>query len=378
MIVGESSGIKSPEKSQGRAMTVGTTPDVTRTTIFVLVIGVLLVASLWTMQAFIGPLVWATAIVVATWPMLEGVQRRLGGSRALATTVMTLFMLVIFIVPFWLALGVLIDSSIDGVDVVRAYLKTGIGPPPSWLANVPFAGDRLTARWQELSAGGPEGFAEVIRPHIKSVAAWVIAITGGFGGIFVHFLLTVIIAAVLYANGEAAARGVRAFANRLAGVRGDASVVLAGQSVRSVALGVVVTALVQSALAGLGMWVCGVPHPGLLTAVIFVLCIAQIGPMLVLIPAMIWMFAHAGTGWAIAFLVWSIPVGILDNFLRPILISRGVELPLILIFAGVIGGLLAFGIIGLFLGPVILAVTYSSIVAWTSESPANPSKVPTP
>jgi predicted PurR-regulated permease PerM len=210
------------------------------------------------------------------------------------------------------------------------------------------------------------------------VAAWIVAITGGFGGIFVHFLLTVIIAAILYSNGEVAASGVRAFANRLAGVRGDASVVLAGQSVRSVALGVVVTAIVQTALAGLGLWVCGVPLPGLLTAVIFVLCIAQIGPMLVLIPAMIWMFAHAGTGWAIAFLIWSVPVGILDNFLRPILISRGVKLPLILIFAGVIGGLLSFGIIGLFLGPVILAVTYSSVVAWTSEASATTPKVQSP
>lgn len=346
-----------------------TTPDTTRITILVLVIGLLLVASLWTMQAFIGPLVWATAIVVATWPMLEGVQRKVGGSRALATTVMTIFMLIIFIVPFWLALGVLLDASVDGVDVVRAYLKNGLGPPPAWLAKVPLAGERLTQAWQELAGGGPEGFAEALRPHVKSVAAWIVALTGGFGGIFVHFLLTVIISAILYANGEAAASGVRAFARRLAAERGDASVVLAGQSVRSVALGVVVTALIQTALAGLGMWVCGVPHPGLLTAIIFVLCIAQIGPMLVLIPAMIWMFAHAPTGWAIAFLIWSIPVGILDNFLRPILISRGVELPLILIFAGVIGGLLAFGIIGLFLGPVILAVTYSSLGAWIAEKP---------
>jgi predicted PurR-regulated permease PerM len=341
-----------------------------RTTIMVLVIVLLLVASLWTMRAFIGPLVWATAIVVATWPMLEWTQRKFGGSRALATTAMTLFMLVIFIVPFWAALGVLLDASVDGVDVVRSYLKNGLGPPPSWLGSVPFAGERLTQEWQSLAAGGPEQFAEALRPYVKSVAGWVFAITGGFGGIFVHFLLTVIIAAILYANGEVAANGVRAFARRLASQRGDSAVVLAGQSVRSVALGVVVTALVQTALVGLGMWVCGVPHPGLLTAITFVLCIAQIGPMLVLIPAIFWMFSHASTGWAVVFLIWSIPVGFLDNFLRPILISRGVELPLVLIFAGVIGGLLSFGVIGLFLGPVILAVTYSSLGAWIADEPA--------
>jgi predicted PurR-regulated permease PerM len=351
-------------------MTVRTTPDVTRTTIMVLVIGVLLVASLWTMQAFIGPLVWATAIVVATWPMLESVQRRLGGSRALATTVMTLFMLIIFIVPFWAAIGVLLDASVDGVEVVRSYLKNGLGPAPSWLGGVPIVGERLTAQWQELASSGPEGFSEALRPYVKSVAAWIFAVTGGFGGIFVHFLLTVIISAILYANGETAANGVRAFARRLADQRGDSAVVLAGQSVRSVALGVVVTALIQTALVGLGLWVCGVPHPALLTAITFVLCIAQVGPMPLLIPAIIWMFSHANTGWAIAFLIWSVPVGFLDNFLRPILISRGVELPLILIFAGVIGGLLAFGIIGLFLGPVILAVTYSSLGSWIADAPA--------
>src|SRR4249919_298819 len=118
-------------------MNVGPSQDLTRTTLLVLIIGVLLVASLWTMQAFIGPLVWATAIVVATWPLLMWVQRHVGGSRALATAVMTIVMLVIFVVPFWAALGAMLDASVDGVEVVRSYLENGLGPPPHWLANVP-------------------------------------------------------------------------------------------------------------------------------------------------------------------------------------------------------------------------------------------------
>ncbi|HYJ39412.1 MAG TPA: AI-2E family transporter YdiK [Steroidobacteraceae bacterium] len=351
-----------------------TSPDLTRTTLGVLIIGVLLVASLWTMQAFIGPLVWATAIVVATWPLLMWVQRHLGNSRALATTVMVIVMLVIFVVPFWAALGVMLDASVDGVEVVRSYMKTGLGPPPDWLAKVPVAGERLTAKWQTLSAAGPEQFAETIRPYVKSVAAWLLAVTGGFGGLLGHFLLTVIIAGILYAQGEAAAMGVRAFASRLAGQRGDAAVILAGQSVQSVALGVVVTALVQTVLVGLGFFVAGIPHPGLLTAIVFVLCIAQVGPILVLIPAVIWMYSHASGVAATVFLIYSIPMALLDNFLRPILISRGVDLPLILIIAGVIGGLLAFGVIGLFIGPVILAVTYSSLGVWIADKPASEAK----
>jgi predicted PurR-regulated permease PerM len=346
-----------------------TPPDILRTTIMVVIIGVLLVASLWTMQAFIGPLVWATAIVVATWPLLLWVQRHVGGSRGWATTVMTLFMLLIFVVPFWAALGAMLDASVDGVEIIRSYLKNGLGPPPDWLNKVPFGGDRLNTQWQELSAGGPEQFAETIRPYVKSGAAWVLAVTGGFGGLLGHFLLTVIISGILYATGETAAGGVRAFASRLAGQRGDAAVILAGQSVQSVALGVVVTALVQTALVGISFWVAGIPHPGLLTAIVFVLCIAQLGPILVLIPAIIWMYSHASGMAATVFLIYSIPMVLLDNILRPILISRGVELPLILIIAGVIGGLIAFGVIGLFIGPVILAVTYSSLSVWVADKP---------
>ena len=355
-------------------MNVGPSQDLTRTTLGVLIIGVLLVASLWTMQAFIGPLVWATAIVVATWPLLLWVQRKLGGSRGWATTVMTLVMLLIFVVPFWAAIGAMLDASADGVEVVRSYMKNGLGPPPSWLESVPFAGKRLTAEWLELSAGGPEQFAETIRPYVKSVAAWMLAITGGMGGLLGHFLLTVIISGILYAQGEAAAAGVRAFATRLAGERGDAAVILAGQSVQSVALGVVVTALVQTTLVGLGFFVAGIPHPGLLTAIVFVLCIAQVGPILILIPAIIWMYSHASGMAATVFLIYSIPMALLDNFLRPILISRGVDLPLILIIAGVIGGLIAFGVIGLFIGPVILAVTYSSLGVWIADKPAAEAK----
>jgi predicted PurR-regulated permease PerM len=352
------------------------TPDVTRTTILVLVIGVLLVASLWTMAPFIGSLVWATAIVIATWPLLLWVQRKVGGSRALAATIMTLFMLVIFIVPFWMAIGALLDASAQGVDVVRAYMKEGLGPPPTWVSGIPFAGDRVTTEWQALAAGGPEAFAAKVQPYARTVAAWLVAVTGGLGGVFLHFLLTAILSAVLYSQGEVAARGVISFARRLASDRGENAAVLAGQSVQSVALGVVVTALVQTALVGLGLWVCGVPHPGLLTAVTFVLCIAQLGPIFVLLPAVIWMYANASAGWATALLIWSIPVGLLDNFLKPILISRGVDLPILLIFAGVIGGLIAFGVIGLFLGPVILAVTYKSLGTWIAEKPAPAAAAP--
>jgi predicted PurR-regulated permease PerM len=336
----------------------------------VLIIGVLICASLWTLLPFIGSLVWATAIVIATWPLLLWVQRHVGGSRAIATTIMTVFMLLIFIVPFWVAVGALLEGAAEGVDVMRSYLKDGLGAPPAWIESVPFAGKRLANEWQALSDGGPAAFAEAVRPYARSVASYMVAVTGGMGGMFLHFLLTVILSAVLYATGETAEKGVIAFARRVGDEHGAEAVILAGKSVQGVALGVVVTALIQTALVGLGLWVCGVPHPGLLTAITFVLCIAQIGPVPLLILAIIWMYGHASAGWSTALLIWSIPVGFMDNFLRPILISKGVELPLLLIIAGVIGGIVGFGVIGLFVGPVILAVTYASIGAWIADKPA--------
>jgi predicted PurR-regulated permease PerM len=172
---------------------------------------------------------------------------------------------------------------------------------------------------------------------------------------------------VLYAQGETAATGVRRFARRLAGERGESSFVLAGQAIRAVALGIVVTAIVQSAAAGIGLGVAGVPFAGVLTALVFVLCIAQLGPILVMVPAVIWMYWSGDALRASVFLVWSVFVVMMDNVLRPVLIKRGADLPLLLIFAGVIGGLIGFGIIGLFVGPVVLAVTYRLLESWVAD-----------
>jgi predicted PurR-regulated permease PerM len=160
---------------------------------------------------------------------------------------------------------------------------------------------------------------------------------------------------------------VRRLAYRIADERGENAAILAANAIRAVAQGVVITALVQSLLAGIGLAVIGVPYTPLLTALIFMLTIAQIGASPVLIPAVIWLFWKGSTGWGIAMLVWSIFVMSLDGFMRPMLIRRNANLPLLLIFAGVIGGLIAFGVIGLFIGPVLLAVGYTLMIAWIDD-----------
>ena len=190
---------------------------------------------------------------------------------------------------------------------------------------------------------------------------------GSAGGLFVHLLLTIAIAAVLYATGETAAAWCSRFGLRLAGSRGEQVVVLAGQAIRSVALGVVVTAIAQSLVAGIGLALAGVPRAGILSAVILMLCIAQLGPALVMVPAAIWLFATGATVPGIVVAVFTVMALTMDNFLRPFLIKRGADLPLLLILVGVIGGLLAFGLLGLFLGPVVLAITYTLLQNWIAE-----------
>ena len=341
--------------------------DLTRITLVILIVGVLISASLWTLRPFLGELIWAATIVVATWPLLLWVQRSAGGRRWVATLVMTVVMLVIFIVPFGLAIGVLFNSAAQGVELVRTYFNQGLDSPPAWVSNLPWVGARIAAKWQELAAGGPEALTATVQPYIRSGAGWVLSITGALGGVVVRFILVVIIAAILYAQGEHAAQGVVMFARRIGQDRGERAVRLAGMAVRGVALGVIVTALVQSLLAGLGLWVSGIPRPGLLVAGVFALCVAQLGPLPILAPAAIWLFWSGRVGWGSALLVWSVLVSALDNVLRPALIRRGVDLPLLLIIAGVIGGLIGFGIIGLFVGPVILAVTYTLLESWIRD-----------
>jgi predicted PurR-regulated permease PerM len=341
--------------------------DITRTILFVLVIGALLVGSAWTLLPFLNSLIWATTIAIATWPVLLRVERVTGGRRGRAVAIMTLTILLLFIVPFALAIGALMDAANRSPAVLGDFLEKGLGPPPSWVSTIPLLGHRIADRWQTVAAGGHQALLDFLEPYASAAAAWAVAATGGFGKILVLILLTILLVGILYAKGEMAARGALAFAHRLGGESGQRTIRLAAQAIRSVALGVVLTALIQAVLAGVGLYFCGIPHPGLLTAIAFMLGIAQIGPILVLAPAVIWLYWSGSTGWGTALLIWSLPVIMLDNVVRPILIRRGVQLPLLLIIAGVIGGLIGFGVVGLFVGPVVLAATYTLAKDWVTR-----------
>ena len=340
--------------------------DLTRTVLAVLLMVILIGASFWILRPFLLSIVWAAMIVVATWPLMLRLQARLR-SRALAVTIMSSAMVLVFVVPLVLAIQTLIDNA----DTIKGWINTlataSIPPPPEWLSRIPLVGAKLDDGWRSVAASGREGIAARLAPHAAAAAQWLLDALGGVGLLGIQFLLTVIIAVIMYTQGEAARAGLIRFGRRLAGDRGEGVVVLAGQAIRGVALGVVVTALAQTVLAGLGLVVAGIPFAGLLTGVVLLLCIAQAGPILVLAPAVFWLFWTDQTVWGVVLLIWTVIVGGMDNVLRPVLIRMGADLPLLLIFAGVLGGLFAFGIVGLFVGPMVLAVTYTLLKDWMGE-----------
>jgi predicted PurR-regulated permease PerM len=342
-------------------------PDLTRVTFQLLALGLIIASSAWILRPFLVALTWGTMIVVATWPLLIRAERRLGGRRAPAVALMTVVLLLTLVIPLSLAVTTIVGHTSQIVGWSRSLATLAVPPPPAWVGALPVVGAKVAARWRQLADAGPEVVPALLAPYASSAVRWVLRQVGSVGLLLLNFLLTVLVAGILYSTGERVGRGADRFARRLAGRHGENALQLAVQAIRAVALGVVVTAIGQAALAGIGLAIVGVPYAGLLTVVTFVFAVAQVGPVPVLLPAVIWVYATSGAAWGTGLLVWSVVCGTVDNLVRPWLIKRGADLPLLLIFAGVIGGLIAFGIIGLFIGPVMLAVAYTLLVDWVAR-----------
>jgi predicted PurR-regulated permease PerM len=344
--------------------------DLTLIVLAVLFLGGLIGTSIWVLRPFLGALAWATMIVVATWPLMLKVEKAVGNRRWLAVTIMSLIPLLLLIVPLSAAITTIVANVNTIAGWAKALTDFKLPAPPSWLAGLPLVGDSAIQLWQDVATEGVDVLTAKLAPYAGTLSRKFASEIGNFGVVFVQFLLTVVIAAILYAEGEHAATWMRRFGARLAGRRGEQMVVLSGQAIRGVALGVVVTALVQALIGGIGLAIARVPFATVLTAVMFMLAVAQIGAAPVMVVAVIWLYWTGSVGWGTFLLVVTVIVGTLDNFLRPVLIKRGADLPILLIFAGVIGGLIGFGLIGIFVGPMVLAVTYTLLRAWIEESDA--------
>lgn len=344
--------------------------DITHATLLVLFIALLGVLTFWVLSPFLTALLWAVVVCIAIWPILLRLQAFLGGRRWAAVAIMTAAILLVVFVPVTLALITIVNNAQHISAEIKSFETVALPSPPAWLGNIPFGGERMAAEWRRFVALDAEQRSAELTPYVQTALQWFVLHAGGVGRILIQFLLAAVISAIGFTRGEAVRDGILRFAQRLGGQQGRETAVLAARTIRGVVLGIVVTALVQAAIAGAGLLIAGVPAAGLLTAVILFLCLAQLGPLLVVIPAVLWLFWSGQTFSGTTLLVIGVVAGALDNVVRPVLIKRGADLPLLLIFAGVIGGLIAFGIIGLFIGPVVLAVAYTLLEAWMSARPS--------
>ncbi len=331
-------------------------------------ISILIVISFWVLSPFLPGFVWAGMIVIATWPVYTAIRRRVRNSRWIAASVMVMLIILLFVFP----LALLINSIVENSEPLMRWVKSPgqlTLPELYWLDSIPVIGPKLFASWTTLVASGGNAMMAKIQPYLGQGAAWFLTQLLSAGKFLFHLAIMLLFSALLYLQGEEAMRGFRHFALRLAGMRGDAAVLLAAMSVRAVALGVVVTALTQAIIGGLGLGLAGVPFAAILTVLIFICCVAQLGPLLIMIPSIIYLFWTGDTTWAVVMIVWAGIVATMDGVLRPYLIKMGADLPMVLILTGVIGGMLSLGMIGLFIGPVVLAVSYTLLKAWMNDVP---------
>ncbi len=316
-------------------------------------------------RPFITPIVWGVIIAVAIYPIYQRLNALLGGHQKIAAFLITLTFLVILIIPSVLLAATLVDS----VQFLAKGFVSGtltVPPPPESVASWPIVGEPLSRFW-ELASDNLEAALHQIAPHLKVVGSWLLSTAGGTGLGILQFIVAVIISGVLLAQKESCKHFAEMLMKRFAGERGQRFTELSEATVRSVALGILGVAAIQSLLAGLGFIVAGVPAAGLWALLCLLLSVIQIGITPIVIPIIIYLFNTADTFTAVAFLIWSIPVGLLDNILKPIFLGRGVATPMLVIFIGAIGGFLASGVVGLFIGAVILSLGYELFMAWLQD-----------
>jgi predicted PurR-regulated permease PerM len=317
------------------------------------------------LRPFISAALWAVVLCFTTWPMFLRLEEMLGGRRTLSSLIATLFLAAIIIVPVAILGATLADNVSGLVSASQRLIEEGPPNPPDWVASVPLVGSHIADYWNYLDQSSSIRLHELARllPAAKSIVVW-----GGAAlaeGIF-QIALSLLIAFFFYRDGHAAAAQLHAALHRIAGERGDRLLDLAGATIRAVVYGVLGTALLQGVVGAIGFAVAGVPGAVSLGFITFVLSFLPGGPAIVAAPAAFWLYRQGSLPWAIFMMAWGVMVGTLDNVVKPLLISRGGSTPMILVMLGVLGGAISFGVIGMFLGPTLVALGYSLFEQWTA------------
>jgi predicted PurR-regulated permease PerM len=322
------------------------------------------------LRPFIPILIWSIVLTVALYPAFDWLSSHLGHRPRIAAILTTLIVLAVFLGPAtWLGIGL-----VDGLKDMTDQLTSGelvLPTPPQSVRDWPLIGERLHEFWSQASSN-LEATLRQIAPHLKPLAGPVLAIARSAGSGTIKFILAVILAGFLFSSGPRLVATIRNMLARIVAERSKDFVALAGATIRTVAQGVIGVAVLQSLLAGIGLKIAGVPNAGLLAFAILVLGIVQIGSAPVLIPVIIWVWTARDVGAALLITIYLTLVGLSDNVLKPMLMGRGLSTPTLVIFIGVMGGTLAHGIVGLFVGPIVLAVAWELLMAWSHEEAAVP------
>ncbi|BAJ03112.1 AI-2E family transporter [Shewanella violacea] len=336
----------------------------------VIKIAVIFLVAIWCFEIikpFIMPIVWGGIIAVTLFPLVSQLSKKSSLSLARASALVTLVSLALLLIPAFLFSGALVSSTQDFIGEIQQGTLV-IPPPKESVAELPLIGNKLYSFWDQSSTN----LASVIKTHsveIKAVLAKAVSALGGFGMTVLQFVISIIIAGVLMTNAKGASEVCQKIAIRLAGSYGKELTKLSVATVRSVVQGVIGVAFIQSILSGIGMGVVGVPATGIWMLVVLLLAIVQLPPILILAPIMVYVFSVESTSVAIMFMVWGILVSASDAILKPMLMGRGVDIPMLVILLGAIGGMLMSGVVGLFVGAVVMGLGYKLFIAWIDAEP---------
>jgi len=327
----------------------------------------LLIGCFLVVRPFLMATVWAVIISLSTRNLFHRIERLVGGRQKTAATLTTLLLALVLLVPI-AALAMNVSSGMPAITArVEAMLQGGLHAPPSWLAGVPLVGKAAVSKW-EFYAANPDELREAARPYLTPLKDFLVAAVGGVSVGLLQFALALVLAGLLYVHGSRLRAMVDRIAFRLAGATGQRQVAVVRGTVVGVFKGLLGTCAVQAVLAMIGFWIAGVPEAFLLGMGTFFLSVVPGGPVVLWLPAALWLNSNGSTGMAIFMGIWGlVVVSGSDNIVRPLLIGRGIDAPLAVVFLGVVGGIFAFGFLGLFIGPVLLVVGYNLFESWMKE-----------
>ncbi len=330
------------------------------------VLGLLLYWAFILVSPFITIAAWSVVLTVALYPVYDWMVIRFGGRRRLAAALLTFFSLLIVIGPAtWLVLG-LIDS-LRTLSTELDLSAVSVPPPANSVKTWPLIGEAVYQFW-DLASTNLQAALVKIAPQLKPLGGNLLRMAADAGGGMIKLIAAIVVSGFLFAPAPQLIAALRQFSRKLASGRGEHFVALAGATIRNVSRGVVGISMLQALLAGVGFSVAGIPGASLMTSAVLILGMIQVGPTVLIVPVIIWCWMSKDTTTALLFTVYMIPVSLLDNVLRPIVMARGLATPMIVIAVGVIGGALSFGITGLFLGPITLAVIWELLAAWINQS----------